>query len=555
MVSSTAAQIYNPTTDAFTLTTGTLNTPRESAAAVVLPNGLTLIAGGETCTAATFDAVSGNMCNALQTAELYNETTKSFTFAGGGSEGLMTIARSGPTATLIEGSGTALDGQVLIVGGSTGQSFLSVGVPTIPPPSQTALNTAELYNPVTDSFTAIASIPGCAAGTICAGGLPAICPGTVSMITSAAESGTTVTITSAANPPGLIVGDNVTVSSVSIASVVGTAGYNGTFIVTGTNSPTNTTFTYTAAVSGLGAGANGTAAADTTQCGMVDQGAALIPNSGGKVLLAGGDLVTFLGQSSNLSFLFNPSGVTFTKTEGSLITPRELFALNAMDPKVVTGSMSGEMVAFGGVEGNSSVCTNGWIVVTTLNTAEVFDPTTETWSAAANTMGAKRAGYATQFDNVTDTLAGYVILAGGVDVEAGTFPSTCVNTTAGLKQAATAKTDLYDPMTGTGGTFTATGSLTQAREGQVQAELGGTGAEAGDIIAIGGACTKPTPNLSSWVIGTSTAAGILACNSANAGTTGYYSELYSQSSGTWTKGPLLLGTATPTNAAASAVLP
>ena len=152
-----------------------------------------------------------------------------------------------------------------------------------------------------------------------------------------------------------------------------------------------------------------------------------------------------------------------------------------------------------------------------------------------------------------------MILAGGVDVEAGTWPSTtytgCVITTAGLKQAATAETDLYDPMTGTGGTFTATGSLTQAREGQVQAELGGTGPNPFDIIAIGGACTKPTPNLSSWVIGTSAAAGILGCNSANAGITGYYSELYSQTGGTWTKGPLLLGTATPTNAAASAVLP
>ena len=42
----------------------------------------------------------------------------------------MTIARSGPSATLISGSGTALDGQVLIVGGSTGSSFLSLAAPT-----------------------------------------------------------------------------------------------------------------------------------------------------------------------------------------------------------------------------------------------------------------------------------------------------------------------------------------------------------------------------------------------------------------------------------------
>jgi hypothetical protein len=485
----------------------------------------------------------------------------------------MTIARSGPTATLIQGSGTALDGKVLIVGGSTGQSWLSVATPSIPALSQIALNSAEIYDPATDAFTTIASVPGCPTGEsslttpACTTGLPSTCPEAPTTITSAAESGTTVTITATANPPGLIVGDNVSISSVKIASVIGAAGYNGTFTVTGPGATgtvvTGTTFTYTAAVSGLGAGSGGTASADTTQCGMVDQGAALIPNDQGRVLMAGGDLVTFLGQSSPLSFIFDPiktltPGQYWTET-GSLGTPRELFALNAMDPKVVTGSLSGEVVAFGGVEGNSSVCTNGFIVVTTLNTAEVFDPTTQLWSAAANTMGAKRAGYATQFDNVTDTLAGYVILAGGVDVEAGTLPSTCVNTTASLKQAATAETDLYDPMTGTGGTFAATGSLTQAREGQVQAELGGTGPNPFDIIAIGGACTKsPTnANLSSWVIGTDAAASqFFGCSPyANAGPTGYYSELYSQSSKTWTKGPLLLGTATPTNAAASAVLP
>ncbi len=78
----------------------------------------------------SFGGTNGFQCNALQTAELYNESTKAFTFAGSGSGGLMTVARSGPSATLIQGSGTALDGQVLIVGGSTGSSFLSISPPT-----------------------------------------------------------------------------------------------------------------------------------------------------------------------------------------------------------------------------------------------------------------------------------------------------------------------------------------------------------------------------------------------------------------------------------------
>ena len=68
----------------------------------------------------------------------------------------------------------------------------------------------------------------------------------------------------------------------------------------------------------------------------------MIPNDGGKVLLAGGDLVTFLGQSSNLSFIFDPATHTFSKTSRSLTTQRELFALVAMDPAVVTGPLSGQ---------------------------------------------------------------------------------------------------------------------------------------------------------------------------------------------------------------------
>ena len=160
---------------------------------------------------------------------------------------MMTTARSGATATLITGSGTSLDGKVLIAGGSTGSSFLALSPPPpgCAPFGQVALNTAEIYDPSADSFTATGSIPGCAAGTAppsCTTGLPAICGGTESPITSASESGTTVTITSAANPTGLIVGDNVTVSGVSVA------GYNGIFAVTAIPSGTRSN---TRAASGL----------------------------------------------------------------------------------------------------------------------------------------------------------------------------------------------------------------------------------------------------------------------------------------------------------------
>ena len=83
----------------------------------------------------------------------------------------------------------------------------------------------------------------------CTSGLPSTCAGTANAITSASESGTTVTITmTSANPTGLTIGNNVTVANVNVA------GYNGTFVVTAI--PTGTTYQYTAA-SALGAGTGG----------------------------------------------------------------------------------------------------------------------------------------------------------------------------------------------------------------------------------------------------------------------------------------------------------
>src|SRR5262249_49355937 len=72
-------------------------------------------------------------------------------------------------------------------------------------------------------------------------------------ISTATESGTTVTITTS-TPHGLYVGESVTVSG------VGVSGYNGTFIVTAV---TDKTFTYTAGSSGLASSSGATAAGAT----------------------------------------------------------------------------------------------------------------------------------------------------------------------------------------------------------------------------------------------------------------------------------------------------
>lgn len=70
----TTAELYNPSTGTWT-STGSLNTPRINAASVLLNNGYVLVAGGE-------NIVSG-VPTPLATAELYNPTTNLWTLTTG----------------------------------------------------------------------------------------------------------------------------------------------------------------------------------------------------------------------------------------------------------------------------------------------------------------------------------------------------------------------------------------------------------------------------------------------------------------------------------------
>jgi hypothetical protein len=123
-----SAEIYDPANKLFT-NTGSLAAPR-SAPAVLLQNGKVLIAGGYECDSA------GN-CASLSSAEIYDPTSHTFAPAAN-----MTSARNGHTMTLLH------NGQVLIAGGETCVSAASC----------TALNTAELYDPIQGLFTPTGSL-------------------------------------------------------------------------------------------------------------------------------------------------------------------------------------------------------------------------------------------------------------------------------------------------------------------------------------------------------------------------------------------------------------
>jgi len=170
-----SAELYDPTSQTFTATTGRMTIARIAHSATLLANstlpnyGKVLLAGGGDLIAELFDPAAGTFTptgsmlaqhlgqtatllkngqvliagGETASAELFNPSTGKFTATGS-----MTVSRSGHTATLLP------DGRVLIAGG-----VLDFGAgDTFPVPLDPGATSAELYDPVSGTFTSTSSM-------------------------------------------------------------------------------------------------------------------------------------------------------------------------------------------------------------------------------------------------------------------------------------------------------------------------------------------------------------------------------------------------------------
>lgn len=126
------AEIFQPSTQSFTQTTGQLNHPRIAHTATLLDPSIV-----PAPLASEVLITGGNGDNG--TAELYDPLSKTFS-----NTGKMSTSRVQHTAILISHCGCAADGKVLVVGGYNNQSQV--------------LASAELYNPATQTFTPTGSM-------------------------------------------------------------------------------------------------------------------------------------------------------------------------------------------------------------------------------------------------------------------------------------------------------------------------------------------------------------------------------------------------------------
>lgn len=278
--------------------TGTLSTPRDNAAAVRLPNGKVLIAGGESSNGST-----------LASAELYDPVTGTWTPTG-----TMTAPRIRHTMVLLK------SGLVLSAGGI---SCSNCNVQT---------NTAEVYDPTSGQWTAVAPMNQTRANHT-ATLLP---DGRILVAGGIGNSGSTIFATGEIYDPATGSWTEIGGMSSGHSRHAAALAANGTVIVAG---GANQQFNYTAAVDIFNPATNqwSTGASMPSARGNFT----IVPLATGKILFPGGDN----GQILRAVDLYDPAANAWTAANPMPI-PRFGFTLTPLG--------NGTVLMVGGFDSNAT---------------------------------------------------------------------------------------------------------------------------------------------------------------------------------------------------------
>jgi Bacterial Ig-like domain (group 2)/IPT/TIG domain/Beta-propeller repeat/Galactose oxidase, central domain len=366
---------------------------------------------------------------------------------------LVSIAISPTTATIPSGanqqylvSGTYNDGSVRDVTGLVAWSSSPSGIATV---SMTGLatGTSQGTTALTATFESISGSSSLNVGSPALLSL-SITPNAASLAVGATQQFTAQgTYTDGST-------QNLTASTAWLSSNTSMASINGGGLATGLAAG-NTAITATSGTTSARASLFVTAgsAPATLNTGRYLHSATILGN--GQILIAGGISCASVGSCTylNAAEIYNQTANTFTNT-GSMSAPRSAPAVLLTGGKVL-------------IAGGYSCDTSG--NCSSLSGAEIYDPSSGTFSGAGN-MTVARSGH-----TVTVLNDGTVLIAGGENCSSAT---SCV---------ALASAERYDPVAGT---FTYLNQLNYARFGATATLLNN-----GEILIAGGynGSTFPAP--------------------------------------------------------------
>jgi hypothetical protein len=490
---SSNAEVYDPVTDLST-NTPAMVVARCAQTATLLPNGQVLLAGRQT-------AGGGGTA----TAELYDPVAGTFTATGN-----MHLARSGHTATLLS------NGTVLIAGGSTCTS------------SCVPASEAEIYNPGTGTFTVTGSmsVPRNGAyssalpsgGALIAGGND--CSSSCVVYTSAeiynAETGTfsltgSMVAASQLGAAVTLANGNVLILDGDVAGVISSTAEiytpsTGQFTSTGSLNVARSSETLTLLQDGtvLVAGGNGSQTLanpaeiyNPTSGTFSLSGPLLQPSLSCLTTLAPSGQVVVVAGGTDTQF-YNPATKTFTShssylnvvrfdhTATTLQDGRVLLAggltigqgavtgtAEIYDPATGLSTLTGSMSSARAYH-TATLLPDGTVLIiggfsnaaltTIVPTAEIFNPSTGTFSLTATSPNTPRAQH-----TATLLQSGEVLILGGQSLNASS---------PGLTSA-----ELYDRVAGT---FSLAGNMTFQRFGHTATLLND-----GDVLILGGIPALP----------------------------------------------------------------